>query len=210
MAWKFGEEPLEETQRYAALARRVTSLVLQLETPSPVVAELNALLERFESELSALAPADSRPRIGADCDGEGRLYLDHSGDVAAFNPVFPHYTLRVDGDRASGSVRFPLLYEGPPGLVHGGFLAVFFDQVMQHHCCELGLAGKTTRLEIQYSAPTPLLAPLRFEIERKTEERRIESTARLHAGDVLCASATMRAVAGRRDALPAFGRRRTR
>ena len=28
----------------------------------------------------------------------------------------------VDGDRATGTVTFPIAYEGPPGIVHGGFL----------------------------------------------------------------------------------------
>src|SRR5262245_52223104 len=104
-----------------------------METPSAVVSELNALLERAEARLAELAPREPRPRIGADCDGDGRLYLDHSGAVGAFNPAFPTYTLAVAGERASGTVSFPLIYEGPPGVVHGGFLAVFFDQVMQHH-----------------------------------------------------------------------------
>lgn len=208
--WKFGEDAPEDTQRYAALARRVSSLVLQMEAPADVVAELNAALARAEAALAALAPADPRPRVGAAHDGDGRVYLDHSRAVGDFNPAFPTYALETDGDRASGTVAFPVLYEGPPGVVHGGFLAVFFDQVIQHHNCDVGTAGKTTRLEVQYRAPTPLLATLRFDVERTLEERRIASTARLFHGDVLCATATMRAVAGDLSALPPFSSRRTR
>lgn len=208
--WKFGERALEETERYADLVRRVTSLVLQMEAPSEAVAELNAALARAEARLAALAPADPRPRIGADSDGEGRVYLDHSRAVGAFNPAFPNYTLEFDGDRAAGAVAFPIVYEGPPGVVHGGFLAVFFDQAIQHHNCDVGSAGKTTQLEVRYLAPTPLLRELRFEIERRVEERRIESDARLFAGDVLCATARMQAVAGRQASLPAVSPRRAR
>jgi hypothetical protein len=208
--WKFGEPPLEEAERYAALARRVSALVLAMEAPSEVVAELNEALERAAAQLLALVPADARPRVGADAEGEGRIYLDHSRDVGAYNPAFPSYTIEVDGSRASGSVAFPVLYEGPPGLVHGGFLALFFDTVIQHHNCDVGTAGKTTRLEVRYAAPTPLLEELRFEIEREVDDRRIESTARLFAGDVLCASATLRAVAGNLAALPLVSSRRRR
>jgi hypothetical protein len=206
--WRFGEAPLEETERYADLARRVSSLVLQMEAPSAVVAELISALERAEAELAARAPADPRPRIGDAREGDGRVYLDHSRDVGRYDPAFPTYALAVDGDRASGTVRFPVLYEGPPGLVHGGFLAAFFDMVVQHHNCDLGVAGKTTRLEVRYSAPTPLLTDLRFEIERRAEDRRIESTARIFDGDVLCATATLRAVAGDLAALPPVSSRR--
>lgn len=206
--WKFGEAPLAETERYAALARRVSSLVLQMEGPSEVVAELCAALERAEAALAARAPTDPRPRIGDAREGDGRVYLDHSRDVGLYNPAFPTYTLQVEGDRASGTVRFPVLYEGPPGLVHGGFLAAFFDMVIQHHNCDVGVAGKTTRIEVRYSAPTPLLAELRFDVGRATDDRRIESTARIFHGDVLCASATVRAVAGELSALPPVSSRR--
>lgn len=204
--WKFGEAPLEETERFAAIARRVTALLLQMEAPSPAVAELTAALERAERELAALAPADPRPRIGAAEDG--RVYLDHSRDVGVYNPAFPIYTLASDGGRATGTVTFPLVYEGPPGIVHGGFVALFFDQIIQHHNCDAGQAGKTTRLEVRYRAPTPLLAPLRFEVERRVDDGRIESVASLFAGDVLCATATGRAVAGELARLPPVSRRK--
>ena len=208
--WKFGEAALEETERFAALARRVATLVLQMETPSHVVAELNAALARAEAALAALAPASSRPRIGPDVDGDGRVYLDHARDVGRFDPAFPVYTLDLDGSRASGTVNFPLLYEGPPGLVHGGFLALFFDMVIQQHNCDLGEAGKTTNLDVRYRSTTPLDTDLRFEIERTSDGRRIESNARLSCGETLCVEATLRAVAGKRDNLPAVSPRRAR
>jgi hypothetical protein len=206
--WKFGEAPLEETGRWAAIARRISSLVLQLEAPSQVVAELCSALEQAEAELSAKAPSDPRPRVGDAREGDGRIYLDHARDVGGYNPAFPAYTIGVEGDRASGSVCFPVLYEGPPGLVHGGFLALFFDLVIQHHNCDVGVAGKTTRLEVRYSAPTPLQKELRFDVERRSDGRRIESTARIFDGEVLCATATVRAVAGDLARLPPVASRR--
>jgi hypothetical protein len=207
--WSFGNAPLDETRRFAALARRIASLLLQMEAPSALAAELTASLERAEAGLAALAPRDPRPRVGDASQGGGRPYLDHSRDIGDYNPAFPAYTLRVEGDRALGSVAFPVLYEGPPGLVHGGCLALVFDQIIQHHNCEVGQAGKTVSLEVRYSAPTPLLTDLRFEIERRLDGRRIESTARLFAGDTLCATATLRAVAGDLASLPVFSGRRS-
>lgn len=206
--WTFGEAPLPETRRFAAVARRVASLLLQMEAPSELVAELTSALERAESELQALAPSDPRPRIGDAKDADGRVYLDHARNVGLYNPAFPVYDIEVDGDRASGDVRFPVLYEGPPGIVHGGFLALLFDLIVQHHNCDVGQAGKTTRLEVRYLAPTPLLETLHFEIERKLADGRIESSARLLHGERLCATATMRAVAGDRAALPPVSTRR--
>ncbi len=207
--WTFGQLPLGETVELAERLRRVAGLALSLEGPSPTIRDLAAHLAEAERRLGAEAPASRRPRVGAEVDSDGRVYLDHSRDIGAFNPAFPGYAIRVDGDRAEGQVEFPILYEGPPGVVHGGFLAVFFDCVIQHHNCDVGVAGKTTRLEVRYRRPTPLLTPLRFEIDRRVGDDRIESTARLSVDDELCAEAVMGARAGQRDALPPVSPRRT-
>jgi len=207
--WRFGDAPLEETRRFASVARRVASLLLQMEAPSAEAAALTAALEDAEAKLAAQAPGDPRPRVGDAADGAGRVYLDHSRDIGLYNPAFPLYEMEVDGDRATGTVCFPLLYEGPPGIVHGGFLALLFDQIIQHHNCDVGQAGKTTRLEVRYAAPTPLLETLRFEVERGVDDGRIVSTARLFHGEKLCSEATLRAVAGDLAALPAVSTRRT-
>jgi acyl-coenzyme A thioesterase PaaI-like protein len=95
-----------------------------------------------------------------------------------------------------------------PGIVHGGFLAVFFDSVVQHHNCDLGLAGKTTSLALTYRRPTPLLAELQFEVDRSADERRITSVARLMSGGVVLCEAQVSAVAGNLAALPAVSPRR--
>ena len=206
--WSFGVEPLPESRELASLIREVTGLVLSLETPHPALARLATALQGAADELRPLAPADPSPRVGPRAESDGRAYVDHSRDIGAWNPCFPTYEMRVDGNRASGTVAFPIVYEGPPGLVHGGFLALFFDSVVQQHNCELGLAGKTTSLSLTYRRPTPLLATLQFEVERSVEERRIVSSARLLSeGAVLC-EAQVSAIAGNRDGLPAVSARR--
>jgi hypothetical protein len=206
--WSFGVEPLPEAVAVASLLRSVAGLVLSLEAPHPALERLAAALQSAEAELAKLAPADPAPRIGPEAAADRRVYIDHSRDIGAFNPCFPTYRIRVDGDRASGTVSFPLAYEGPPGIVHGGFLAVFFDSVVQHHNCDLGLAGKTTSLALSYRRPTPLLTELAFEVSRAADEHRITSTARLMAGAVVLCEAEVRAVAGNLAALPEVSPRR--
>ena len=60
-----------------------------------------------------LVPGDPAPRVGANAAADGRVYLDHSRDIGAFNPCFPTYEIRVDGDRASGTVTLPRRLRGP-------------------------------------------------------------------------------------------------
>jgi hypothetical protein len=208
MRWTFGVEPLPQAAELASLLRSVTGLALSLESPHPALDRLIASLRRAETELRPLVPDDPAPRIGANATADCRVYLDHSRDIGAYNPCFPAYEMRVDGDRASGAVTFPLAYEGPPGIVHGGFLAVFFDSVIQHHNCDAGVAGKTTSLTVTYRRPTPLLTKLQFELERSVAERRISSTGRLMAGELLLCEAQMSAFAGNLANLPEVSPRR--
>jgi len=208
--WIFGAEPLRQTEEAAALLRRVTGLVLSLEHEEPAVGRLVEDLRRAEDALGDRVPRDPAPRVGAAASGDGRVYLDHARDVGAYNPCFPEYAIAVEGDRAVGSVTFPLPYEGPPGVVHGGFLAVFFDCAVQHHNCDVGEAGKTTSMLLRYRRPAPLLTPLSFALERSVAEGRIHSSGRLLAGARLLCEAEVDAVAGDRAALPEVSPRRGR
>lgn len=206
--WVFGVAPLAETEELAPLLRRVAELAIAQESSSAAVGKLIADLRSAEAMLAESGPADPTPRLGPAMTDNQRIYLDHGRHVGSYNPCFPEYTILVDGPRASGEVSFPLAFEGPPGLVHGGVLAGFFDSVIQHHNCDVGVAGKTASLLTEYRRPTPLLVPLRFEIDRELTDRRIVSTARLLRGDELLCTATLHAVVGDRSNLPAVSPRR--
>jgi len=185
---RFGEAPLPQTVAAAGAIRRLGSLLLSLEHAHPTVDAIVAQISDWEHELSAAVPPDSAPRIGSDEDGSRRVYLDHATDIGAFNPCFPEYRFdHLDAETAFGQATFPLVYEGPPGLVHGGFLAVFFDCVIQHQNCLVGLSGKTRSLNVAFRRPTPVFTDVRFDITRSEVERGITSTARLLLDDeVLC------------------------
>jgi hypothetical protein len=209
--WTFGVDPLAQTRRTAALLREVTGLVLSLEQEEPLVDGLIADLERVKADLADLVPAEAAPRVGAAAaSADGRVYVDHAFDIGNYNPCFPAYSMEVEGERAHGSVSFPLPYEGPPGLVHGGFLAVFFDCVVQQHNCEVGVAGKTTSLALRYRRPTPLLTPLTFTLERTAAGERIHSSGSLLSGDTMVCEAEVDAIAGVRSNLPEVSPRRER
>jgi hypothetical protein len=191
---RFGEKPLAQTVAAAAALRRLTGLLLALENDHPTVTTMLDRFAEWEAELATAVPPDSAPRIGDDPDGSRRLYLDHAFDVGAYNPCFPEYRFDpIDDttpDIAKGSVAFPLVFEGPPGLVHGGFLGVFFDCATQQHNCATRLSGKTRSLTVEYRRPTPILTELRFDVVRTEGQRWLTSTARLLLDDeVLCVGA---------------------
>src|ERR1700756_682152 len=211
---RFGEAPLPQTVAAAGAIRRLSSLLLSLEHANPTVDAIVAQISDWERELGVAVSPDSAPRIGSDDsddDGSRRVYLDHATDIGAFNPSFPEYRFdHFDVQTASGRVIFPLVYEGPPGLVHGGFLAVFFDCVIQHQNCLVGLSGKTRSLNVTFRRPTPILTELRFDIARSELDGAITSTARLLLDDAVLCTGEFDASAPSPDRLSPsrFGKRR--
>jgi hypothetical protein len=107
-----GAAPLPQALALAPLLRRVAGLALALEAADPAVEALIGHLTGAEAALHDLVPADIAPRMatgdGGGGRGEGggeaggRVYLDHSHDIGAFNPCFPEYEITVAGDHASG------------------------------------------------------------------------------------------------------------
>ena len=208
--WVFGEAPLGQTEGAAERLRRVIGLLLAAEGDIPAVDRLLTVLDDVEADLAPTVPADREPRVGPAADGDGRVYLDHGRDVGAYNPCFPSYDLSVDGPTATGTVTFPIAYEGPAGYVHGGFLALFADCIAQHHNCEAGVAGKTVSLTMRYRRPAPLRTPLTVDAERRIDDGRIHSTVRLRDGERLLCEASVEAVAGDRSAMPEVSPRSSR
>jgi hypothetical protein len=209
--WVFGERPLPVLEELSAALRDLTSTVLALEESSPELERLVDTVRDAQQRLAATAPADLRPRVGPDPSPDQRVYVDHGRDIGDYNPCFPQYTHVTDVERATagGEVEFPICYEGPPGIVHGGFLAVFFDSVLQQLNCDLGLAGKTAELSLSFRRPTPLLTRLTWTAERTLEDNRIRSHAALFVGETTLCEAHMLAAKGDLSALPGVSPRRT-
>ena len=216
--WTFGEAPLAETLALAAALRDLAGNALALEHPTPEIRQFTATVLAVGERLEAILPRDPRPRVGPSGPLSGeqgdspepdrRVYLDHSRNIGDYNPCFPQYRLSCSDGRGEGEVEFPILYEGPPGIVHGGFLALLFDCVLQQLNCDLGLAGKTATLNVRYRRPTPLLTKLRIVATREILDKKIHSDAQLYREDDLLCEAEMTAVAGNRESLPYVSPRR--
>ena len=110
--WTFGVPSLPQTQEVAGLLREVAGLAMAMEGNTDAVAALIGQLRAAQQSLSAVAPADLAPRVGADAPAERRVYLDHSRDIGAYNPCFPEYTIEVSGGRAQGTVTLPARLRG--------------------------------------------------------------------------------------------------
>ena len=121
-------------------------------------------------------------------------YLPRSPIVGEASPLSP----RLDWEQtehdgkvaidARGS--FGAAYEGPPGFVHGGWIACAFDEILGIANIAAGHPGMTGRLIVHYRRPTPLFHELRIRawVDRVVG-RRIMSRAEMWDGDTLTAEA---------------------
>nr|WP_253945681.1 PaaI family thioesterase [Nocardioides sp. zg-DK7169] len=87
--------------------------------------------------------------------GEGATRHDPvTGPENALAPPL-HLVGQEDGS-VSGTVRLGVLYQGPPGCVHGGVSALLLDHTLGVANAWAGAAGMTGTLTVRYHAPVPL------------------------------------------------------
>lgn len=122
---------------------------------------------------------------------ESGSFLDFSPFIGPLNPLAPPIRIGLDGDVVVGLVTYGDAYEGPPGCVHGGFIAAGFDEVLGFAQSMSNQPGMTGRLEISYRSPTPLHREVRYRVGiDHVDGRKIHARATLHHGETLCAEAT--------------------
>jgi len=185
-AWK-------EKRRLAAAMRTVISRLVEIEAPETELAAAADGLERYAARL-ATHPRPNRYEGWSETSASGDVgsFFDHSPMIGLSNPLAPPIELNADPDgrRVHGHAIFGSAYEGPPGCVHGGYIAAAFDELLGFANSLSGTPGMTGTLTIRYRRPTPLHTSLRFEGRyERSEGRKIFTTGQLFARDALCAEA---------------------
>ena len=84
--------------------------------------------------------------------------------TGAANPSAPLVDLRVDDDDViRGEVTFAEFHNGPPfDLVHGGVVALVYDELLGLAGMLGGGGGFTANLTVEYRLPTPLGVPIQI------------------------------------------------
>ena len=189
------DSPAFATPERARLAEAVRLLIdAVMTTPGQdpaVLLEVAAGAEQLAERLGGGrdAGAGYLPRSHSD-------YLPRSPVVGDASPLAPRIDWNESDDALDGKPgieahgTFGAPYEGPPGHVHGGMIALAFDEVLGIANIAGGHPGMTARLTIHYRKPTPLFHELHFRagVDR-IEGRRIMSRAELWDGETLTAQA---------------------
>lgn len=180
-----------QAHRLAAAMRRVIDRLVQVAAPEDDLRAAADALERYAERLSRYPVSRVYEGFAETANaGDPHAFFDHSPLIGFSNPLAPPLKLLVQGDKVIGHANFGVAYEGPPGYVHGGFLAASFDEVLGMAQSLTGNHGMTGTLTIRYRKPTPLLADLVFEAKiDKVEGRKILVSGQVSAEGVMTAQA---------------------
>lgn len=176
--------------RLADAVRRLVERLVATDASEDVLrgaaTEIETVLERFgESHQSWVYEYAEAANAG-----EPGAQFDHSPLIGKANPLAPPMMLEAQGDRVVGRVRFGIPYEGPPGCVHGGYVAAMFDELLGAAQSLSGKGGMTGTLSIRYQSPTPLHTDLDLEAHvDRVEGRKIFVVGTCRANDVTTARA---------------------
>jgi len=182
-----GEDPRFEL---AAALRRVTSLMVGVPVPDDDIRAATEGVTAVADALQRAAGPGRRPRAQPDPAGHPQDFFPTSPVIGFANPVAPPVSLEVVDGVLHGTAMFDYPYEGPPTCVHGGVIAMVFDELLGAANIVAGFPGMTGTLTIRYRKPTPLRTPLRLEarfVER--QGRKIRTTGAIFHGDALTAEA---------------------
>ena len=95
--------------------------------------------------------------------GEPVEFDPFSAGGGRLHPASVGMDVRRTGDTAVvASVRVDPMFQGPPGRVHGGILAVVIDELMGTVNRMIGQRAYTARLAIDYRGPAPIDSELTF------------------------------------------------
>lgn len=153
-----------ERLRLAEAVRHLIDAVLTAEDATEEeLAGAAAQAQQLAARLSGAAAGVRRLGAAGYSGRNHDDYLPRSPLVGEVNPMAPPIAYDYRDGRLYGRGIFHAAYEGPPGYVHGGWVALAFDEILGMANIASGHPGMTGRLSVRYRRPTPLHREVRFE-----------------------------------------------
>jgi acyl-coenzyme A thioesterase PaaI-like protein len=117
-------------------------------------------------------------------------FFPYSPVIGPLNAIAPPIEFDFDGAEVHAEHVFDAPHNGPPTAVHGGIIALVFDELLGSLGALRDIGGFTGTLSIRYSSLMPVGAPIRMRswIDRR-EGRKTFIAGTMHHGDRLCAEA---------------------
>jgi acyl-coenzyme A thioesterase PaaI-like protein len=184
-ASSFGNRPPAELVALAGSLRSLTETMLRVPALGAGLADeverTRAAVDALERALAPHALDDALPRMGPGPASQRPYYV--SGVILGpHHPLRPELRIAHEDGLTHGTVRFGVTFEGPPGCVHGGFVAHFFDQILGQHNLWARIPAMTGTLSVRFRKGTPILRELAFDVRHERRgERKVITSGRLVA-----------------------------
>lgn len=125
-----------ELRRLADAARRVLHGLVVTDADTDALRDAADQLEAVSMLFDTSAKRSIYEGFAESANsGDPVGFFDHSPMLGRANPLAPPIELRVVDDHTmEGTATFGAAYEGPPGCVHGGYVAAAFDEVRRNRC----------------------------------------------------------------------------
>jgi hypothetical protein len=191
-------DPIEGTARklkheLVAEAKRVVEAIALLDVSQTAPDEVIDAISKTRALADRLEDQPSVAEVGglASAGPDDAALMERSGISGRSNPLAPPLYLHMDDDGVTrGNAFYTLPYEGPPGCLHGGFVAAAFDDLLGFAQMASGKAGLTGTLTVRMIRPTPLRERIDYEAWfDHAEGRKIWCRARSRCGDTPLAEA---------------------
>jgi hypothetical protein len=174
----------------AAAIRRLTSITVGGNLADSEVNRAAAALSEIAEDLERRAGPGRRRRSQPDPAGHPQEFFPTSPVIGFANPVAPPVVVESSDGGLVGRAWFDYPYEGPPTCVHGGVIAMVFDEILGAANIAAGCPGMTGTLTIRYRKPTPLRTALKVEAKCvDVDGRKIHTRGSIWCEDVLTAEA---------------------
>ena len=179
-------------QRLASATRALNEKLVSTDIDPELAAALIEKIEGLAAELSqaqqvtGLVDMAKRGQRGTIDDVMGEL-VSVGGRS---HPCSPELRWQEASNRITGTVKFSQAFEGPPGHVHGGWVAGVLDHLMGMTHVRTGHPGMTGGLSVRYLKPTPLNQRIGVSAQAtELDDKRTEVKAEMRFGETTTAKA---------------------
>ena len=177
------EDTWQERGDLAAAAREVARLVITSEAPAEALAAAARTLSEVAKQLGS-SDVGSRYDLAVPADGGRRAYMATHPLLGTHSAMAPPLTDGWEDDVFVTSGAFDARYEGPPGLVHPGFICFGFEYVLGVVANGHAPNSPTVANTITYRKPLKLGEVTRFEAKvTGVDGRKIQCHATLSVDD---------------------------
>ena len=179
-------------RRLAAATRTLNEKLVSTDIGPELAATLTEKIDALTAELSQGKQVSGLVDMAK--RGERGTIDNVMGELVAMagrsHPCSPELLWQEEPNRITGTVNFGQAFEGPPGHVHGGWVAGVLDHLMGMTHVRTGHPGMTGGLSVRYLKPTPLNQLIEVSAEAtELDDKRTEVRAEMRCGEITTATA---------------------